>query len=377
MHMDQWRGWFEEHKGRYAYDAAAKANIFFFDTRFAKYWANLIKLDLGVSNLDRRPITTKILEKLRYSITLSFGSIILIYIISVPLGVFSAVKRDTSADKALTVVLFMLYSLPTFFVGLLLLKLLSIGPDYHLWPTMPPAEQLEAIGVAATDTGITLGRIFVCAATLGTLAYGFHGMVKNPDERTPGRLLLKAVAAFAVFWAASLAAQLALFGSVSMFPTGNFESVDAARTMTTLEHLADIVYHLVLPMTCLTYGGLAVISRFARSGLLDVIHADYIRTARAKGLSEPVVIIKHAVRNGMIPILTLLGTILPTLVGGSVVVEIIYNIPGLGLYLFESITLRDYNAVMGVLLISSVLTLLGILISDLSYALVDPRITFD
>ena len=89
------------------------------------------------------------------------------------------------------------------------------------------------------------------------------------------------------------------------------------------------------------------------------------------------VIVKHAVRNGMIPILTLLGTLLPVLVSGSVVVEVIFGIPGMGLYLFDAINLRDYNAVMGVLVIASLLTLLGILVSDLSYAAVDPRISFD
>ena len=89
------------------------------------------------------------------------------------------------------------------------------------------------------------------------------------------------------------------------------------------------------------------------------------------------VIVKHAVRNGMIPILTLLGTLLPVLVSGSVVVEVIFGIPGMGLYLFDAINLRDYNAVMGVLVIASLLTLRGILVSDFSYAAVDPRISFD
>lgn len=147
--------------------------------------------------------------------------------------------------------------------------------------------------------------------------------------------------------------------------------------MTTLEQLKSVAYHLTLPLICLSYGGLASLSRYARTGVLDVIRADYIRTARAKGLGEGVVIVKHAVRNGMIPILTLLGSLLPVLIGGSVIIEVIFNIPGMGLYLFESITARDYNAIMAVLLISSVLTLLGLLVSDLSYALVDPRISFD
>lgn len=374
--LKNWEGWFAEKKARFEYNFSDKVGIFFLDTRFAKYWGNLIRLDLGVSNLDRRPILTKILEKLRYSITLSFGSILLVYLISVPLGVFSAVRKDTPIDKVLTVILFMLYSLPTFFVGLLLLKLLSVGPDYTLWPQMPSQEALAVTGAVVEASSLNIGRAVVVLVTLAVAVYTFASMARKSDDINVWSIAMRGVGVLLVFWLTSLVVQVSLFGSVSIFPTGGFESVEAARDMTTIGRMVDIGYHLVLPMVCLTYGGLAVISRYARSGLLDVIQADYIRTARAKGLSEPVVIIKHAVRNGMIPILTLLGGLLPALIGGSVVIEIIYNIPGLGLFLFESITLRDYNAVMGVLLISSILTLIGLLISDLSYALVDPRISF-
>ncbi len=137
------------------------------------------------------------------------------------------------------------------------------------------------------------------------------------------------------------------------------------------------MWHVFLPICTLSYASLAVLSRYARTGLLDVIRADYIRTARAKGLPEFIVIVKHAARNGMIPILTLLATLLPALIGGSVVVEVVFGIPGMGRYMFESINVRDYNAVMAILLISCSLTLVGMLLSDISYALVDPRISFD
>ena len=193
----------------------------------------------------------------------------------------------------MTVVLFMLYSLPSFFVALVLLRLLTVGEPFDI------------------------------------------------------------------------------------LPTGGFSS-EGADQMTTLTQLKLAgAWHLILPVFCLTYRSLASLSRYARTGVLDVIRADYIRTARAKGLSEPVVIIKHAVRNGMIPILTLLGTLLPVLIGGSVIIEFIFNIPGMGLYLLESIQARDYNAIMAVLLISTMMTLVGLLISDISYAVVDPRISFD
>lgn len=139
----------------------------------------------------------------------------------------------------------------------------------------------------------------------------------------------------------------------------------------------DIPGDKILPAVTLGSAYAAYIARLSRAGMLEILSQDYIRTARAKGLPESVVILKHAARNGMIPILTLLASLLPSLIGGSVVIEVVFGIPGMGSYLFESINLRDYNAVMAVMLISSALTLIGMLISDLSYALVDPRITFE
>ena len=125
----------------------------------------------------------------------------------------------------------------------------------------------------------------------------------------------------------------------------------------------------------MTYGSFAALSRYARTGLLEVIHADYIRTARAKGVPESMVIIKHAVRNGMIPVITLLGTVLPILIGGSVIIEVIFSIPGMGLMTYDAILNRDYNVIMAVQLISAVLVMSGVLLADILYAVVDPRIS--
>ncbi len=251
---------------------------------------NLVSLDFGVSHVDKKPVLGTIKDKLKYSITLSLLSIIIAYLVSVPLGIGSAYWQNTPGDKVVTVILFMLFSLPSFFIAVVLLEIFALK-----------------LGIA---------------------------------------------------------------------PPGGFGDANT-ENMTALEQLWNIIVHLTLPVICLTYRSFASLSRYARTGVLDVIKADYIRTARAKGLSEPMVIIKHAVRNGMIPILTLLGALLPSLIGGSVIIEVIFNIPGMGSYLFESISARDYNAIMAVLLSSSVLTLIGLLISDISYAVVDPRISFD
>jgi len=264
-----------------------------FETRFAYYLKNLITLDFGISHVDKRPVLPKIMDRLGYSVVLSTLSIFLAYLIAIPIGIYSAVRPKSLLDQGLTVTLFMLYSLPTFFVGTLLLFYFSEGGEYFKW-----------------------------------------------------------------------------------FPTGGYQSI-TAYNLTTLERLVDIAWHLVLPLICLTYVSLASISRYARAGLMDVIHADYVKTARAKGLHEFVVIFKHAVRNGLIPILTLLGTILPTVVSGSVIIEVIFNIPGIGLESYNAVKLRDYNMVMAIQLISAVLTLIGLLISDILYCIVDPRISYE
>ncbi|MBI3291648.1 MAG: ABC transporter permease [Elusimicrobia bacterium] len=138
----------------------------------------------------------------------------------------------------------------------------------------------------------------------------------------------------------------------------------------------DLLRHLVLPVFVLAFTGLAGLSRYTRASMLEVIRQDYIRTARAKGLRESRVIIRHALRNALIPILTLLGFIVPDLIGGSVIVETIFAYPGMGRLSYEAIMTRDYFVVMGVVVISAFLTVLGNLLADLSYAYADPRIRY-
>ncbi len=138
--------------------------------------------------------------------------------------------------------------------------------------------------------------------------------------------------------------------------------------------LWDLVRHLVLPVLLAAFGGLAGLSRYMRANMLEVVRQDYIVTARAKGLSERVVIYRHALRNALLPVITLLGLSVPGLIGGSVIFETIFAIPGMGQLFYMSVMARDYPVVMGILFIGAVLTLLGNLIADVSYGLADPRI---
>jgi peptide/nickel transport system permease protein len=136
----------------------------------------------------------------------------------------------------------------------------------------------------------------------------------------------------------------------------------------------DLIKHLILPVMLSAFGGLAGLSRYMRANMLEVIRQDYIMTARAKGLSERVVIYKHALRNALLPVITILGLSIPGLIGGSVIFETIFAIPGMGQLFYMSVMARDYPVVMGILFIGAVLTLLGNLIADVSYAVADPRI---
>jgi peptide/nickel transport system permease protein len=293
--LSAWKRWYGENQDRYRYGFFDKVRIFFFDTRFSAYWKNLLRLDFGVSLTNREPVVPTLLSKLKYSLTLSVGSLLLAYAIAIPLGIFSAVRKGTRADRVVTTALFMLYSLPSFFVATLLLYFFSTGSRWE---------------------------------------------------------------------------------ALRLFPTGGWASRDAAD-MTTLGSFADLAWHLILPVACMTYGSLAALSRYMRAGMLDVISADFVRTARAKGLPERIVIGKHALRNGLLPILTLLAGLLPAVLGGSVIVEYIFGIPGIGLWVVEAIFQRDYNVILAVELFTTLLVLVGLLLTDLSYALVDPRIRFE
>ncbi|MCB9914320.1 MAG: ABC transporter permease [Planctomycetes bacterium] len=255
-------------------------------------WGGLLAGDLG-NELQRSnvPILEELGRRLGVTLLISLISVIITYLLSIPLGVFSAVRQGTRTDAAVTVVLFLLFSIPTFWAGLMLI--LAFGKSGLGW--------LPVLGLESKD-----------AADFG-------------------------------FWQA----------------------------------LWDRGLHLILPVATYTYGSFAYLSRQMRAGMMDVIRQDYIRTARAKGLSEKVVVLKHALRNSLIPVITLFASVLPILIGGSVVVEYVFDIPGMGRYAYDGLVQRDYNIIMATTTFSAFATLLGILMSDIAYALVDPRISYD
>lgn len=260
--------------------------------QFGRWLRRMASLDFGTSYRDHRPVLEKIGEVLPITLTLNILTILIIYLVSIPLGTLAAMHPRGFLDRASSVVLFVLYSLPSFWVAMMLIVIFGGGDRLNWFP--------------------------------------IAGFVSNNASALP--------------W----------YG-----------------------WLANVAWHLVLPVLCLTYGGFAFLSRFARASLLEVIRQDYIRTARAKGLSEWRVVVRHGLKNALIPLLTLMGTLLPALLGGSVIVEQIFAIPGMGRLGFESVLARDYPVIMAIATISAMLTLVSLLITDLLYAAVDPRITFD
>lgn len=174
------------------------------------------------------------------------------------------------------------------------------------------------------------------------------------------------------FWLALLL--MILFGvNMGILPISGIQSIDVSG-MTPFERVMDWGSHLILPVGISAFGGIAGLSRYSRSSMLEVIRQDYIKTARAKGLRESSVIFRHAFRNALMPIVTILGLSVPGLIGGSVIFETIFAIPGMGQLFYASTMARDYPTIMGILVIGAVLTLIGNLIADISYALADPRV---
>lgn len=174
------------------------------------------------------------------------------------------------------------------------------------------------------------------------------------------------------FWLALLL--MILFGvNMGLLPISGIQSIDVSE-MGPFERVLDWIRHLILPVGISAFGGIAGLSRYSRSSMLEVIRQDYIKTARAKGLDESKVIFRHAFRNALMPIVTILGLSVPGLIGGGVIFETIFAIPGMGQLFYSSTMARDYPTIMGILVIGAILTLFGNLIADISYALVDPRV---
>ncbi|HUL01186.1 MAG TPA: ABC transporter permease [Nitrospirota bacterium] len=176
------------------------------------------------------------------------------------------------------------------------------------------------------------------------------------------------------FWLALLLIYL-LGVQWGVLPISGIHSLDiSGLTQWSWAWIMDVAKHLIMPVFVSAFGGLAGFSRYMRNNMLEVMRQDYIRTARAKGLPEHEVIFKHAMRNALMPVITILGLALPGIIGGSVIMETVYSIPGMGQLLYQAVFSRDYNLAMGILVPAAFLTMLGNFLADIAYAFVDPRV---
>jgi len=258
--------------------------------QYHRWFSRFICGDFGISYQDQRPVSSSILDALPWTAGISLLSVLLAYLISIPVGVRAAVNKGKLSEKIGTTTLFVLYSLPNFWIATMLVIFLCGGDWLHVFPG--------------------------------------PGAAPIPDDAS---------------W---------------------------------IYKIVHIAYRLILPLICWTYGSLAFISRQMRGGMLSIVRQDYIRTARAKGLDEHTVIWKHAFRNSLLPVITLFSEVFPLAVSGSVVLEHIFNIPGMGQLSYEALFSKNYPVIFSVLLITAFLTLSGNLVADIGYAIVDPRISF-
>lgn len=231
----------------------------------------------------------------------------------------------------------------------------------------------ERIPVTVQLNIISTVLIYLGAVPLGiysaTHSYSFGDQVST--------FVAFALYALPSYWIGTLAIVFLCGGDYFyLFPPGGLTSVDASPNWPLGKRLLDYSWHLCLPVIILSYSGFAGLSRFMRSSMLENLRQDFVQTARAKGLAERLVIYKHVLRNSLIPIVTIMTSIIPGLISGSIIIETIFSIPGLGQLGYEAVLARDYPVIMAVFTISSLLTLLSILLSDLLLTVVDPRITF-
>jgi peptide/nickel transport system permease protein len=247
---------------------------------YARWLGHVVRGDLGDSFRDGRPVLVLLGEALPVTLLLSLPSILLGYLLAIPIGIVSAIRPGGLLDRLLTALVFVLYSLPVQWVALMLV--------------------LAASGSALPIQGL-----------------------RSEGTRS----------------------------------------------------LGDLLAHLLLPIACITYGSLAVLSRHLRSSMLETMGQDYIRTARAKGLSEPAVVLKHALPNSLLGMIALFGLTFPALASGAVIVERIFGLPGMGKLTFDAVLGRDLPVLMGSITLAGLVTMVGLLVSDLLYAAADPRIS--
>jgi peptide/nickel transport system permease protein len=288
-------------------------------TQFRIYLGDLLSGDLGESFQQRRPVSEILLERLPVTVQLSFAALGLAVVIGIPLGIIAGYRHNSKTDVATVVGANIGVSIPVFVLGLVLQYIfanllvdtpLGLPPSGQLTPGVVPEPFYEAWGLSPNSVWEFIANIDTLNAIL--------------------------IWRWDIFW--------------------------------------DAVRHLILPAVALATIPIAIITRMTRSALLDVLGLDYVRTARAKGMHERMVVIRHALRNSLLPVVTVIGLSLGTLIGGAILTETIFNLTGMGKTLFDAIESRDYTVVQGFTLVVALGFVFINLLTDILYTFLDPKV---
>jgi len=293
--------------------------------QFGIYMKQVIRGDFGNSIRFSRPVLQILVERLPATVELGLTALIIAIALGIPAGIISALNRNSPIDKMTTIGANIGVSMPVFWLGLILMYVFALLlKDTLFW--LPPSGRLSA-GVSS----VPFYEVYGMTVAEGSTSYFVFDFLSN----------------------------LFIFNSIF---TLNFEVLE------------DTIKHLILPAVTLSIIPLAIFARITRSSLLDELGQNYIRTARAKGLRRRLVVTKHAFRNALLPIVTIMGLQIGGLLSGAVLAETIFSFPGLGRMLFESIVAHDYPVVQVIILVVAVIYVMANLVVDLSNAVLDPRI---
>jgi peptide/nickel transport system permease protein len=296
--------------------------------QFGIYMGNMLRGDFGDSIRYSRPVTKILLERLPTTIELGLVALFFAILVGIPAGIISAIRRNSATDVTVMIAANTGVSMPVYWLGLMLAYVFALLlKDTPFW--LPPSGRLSA-GV----TAVPFYEVFQWEVVEGTAKYAFLEFFAN----------------------------MYIFNSIV---SGDWEV------------LKDVIKHLLLPSIALSTIPLAIIARMTRSSMLEVLRQDYVRTARAKGLIERLVIMKHALRNALLPVVTIIGLQVGTLFAGAVLTETIFGFAGVGRMLFEAITARDFPIVQAFTVVIAIGYVGANLLVDLSYAFIDPRIKLE
>lgn len=360
--------------------------------------------ELGKSFVYGRPVLDLIEERLPITLLLNVISIPLIYVIAIAIGVHAATQRGKSFDVGSGISMLALWSMPTMLAGVLMIGFFA-SDQYWRWFPTAGLNRREALDmqfmphwISLTDVLLLFVAIAIAVALFITLSIKAGQRLRTVVMALLG-LVLGVMMADALPGEAGLVVYLVL-ALLLVFCTGmiGYTEYYAFRiSMMGLVGLCigvgigfsfmqdgfvrgfmlDRIWHLFLPVLCLSYGGFAFLAKLTRSSVLENLLSDYARTARAKGVPEQQVLWRHVFRNSLLPLITVAAGLLPSLLGGSIIVEALFSIDGMGKLAVEAVKTRDRELVLSITLIGTLLSLAGYLLADICYAIADPRVSYE